>query len=152
PKKRIINCRSEEVERKKLFSESFLHYPCLVPADGFYEWKEKEPYYFFLKGRKLFFLFSFLLNKESVIVLTIEANELLMPIHHRMPVIGDWKKGEKWLSPGLSMEERKRLCQIFPPEKMEYYPVHPKVNSTQHDGPELIQPFLAKKVKQKFLF
>jgi putative SOS response-associated peptidase YedK len=107
----MINARAETVASKPAFRNAFRHRRCLVPADGFYEWqvipdsKIKQPWFIALRGREPM-AFDGLWEKwrspdgddvESCSIIVTDANEIMRPIHDRMPVIlapGDW---DAWL-------------------------------------------------------
>lgn len=148
---KLINARSETVEEKPSFRDAFRRRRCIVPADGFYEWKRegdrKQPYFFkFIDERP--FGFAGLWDRwegeggqvvNSCTILTTEANGVLRPVHDRMPVILHPEDYETWLEAG----ERERtllreLLRPYPGEEMTSYPVSPAINSTKGRGPELI--------------
>ncbi len=150
---RLINARSESVADKPAFRSAFKNRPCLVPADGFYEWKntkgKKQPYYFGLaNGEPLAFAGLWERWKapegdiiESCTILTTDANELLQPIHDRMPVILKPEDYDLWLDPKMKKAELvKPLLQPFPPDQMVGYPVSGKVNKADHEGPDCVRP------------
>lgn len=150
---RLINARSESVAEKPAFRSAFKNRPCLVPADGFYEWKKaegkKQPYYFGLAdGKPLAFAGLWERWKapegdviESCTILTTEANELLQPIHDRMPVILKPEDYDLWLDPKMKKAELvKPLLQPFPPDQMAGYPVSEMVNKADHEGPDCVRP------------
>ena len=107
--KALINARSETVHQKLSFRDSFQAYRCLVPADGFIEWKvegkEKTPYYIFLKARNIF-AFAGIWEKcdeepspvYSYSILTTQANTTIASIHERMPVILEPSNYKLWLA------------------------------------------------------
>lgn len=148
---RLINARAETVAEKPSFRSAFRHRRCLVVADGFYEWqrqeRKKQPFYFRLLDGQLF-AFAGLWERwkdstgetvESCTILTTEANELMRPIHDRMPVILDPKDYDLWLDPAVQKAER--LQQILCPfrsEAMTAYPVSTQVNKPANNSPECI--------------
>lgn len=96
--KGFINVRAETLLERPSFREAFKHHRCLIPADGFYEWKKeakgKQPYYFRLAGGDLFAFAGIWEERgkdESAVrtcaIITTQPNELLSPLHNRMPVI-----------------------------------------------------------------
>jgi putative SOS response-associated peptidase YedK len=133
---KLINARAETVEEKPSFREAFRRRRCLIPADGFYEWKRegsrKQPYFFRLKDERPFG-FAGLWDRwegeggqviNSCTILTTEANELLRPVHDRMPVILHPEDYEMWLEGG----ERERpllreLLRPYPEGEMIGHPV-----------------------------
>jgi putative SOS response-associated peptidase YedK len=98
---RMINARAETITEKPSFREAFRQRRCVIPASGFYEWQKmerraKQPYYFYLKDKEVFGfagLWEEWLDKthgellETCTLITTEANEVLKPVHERMPVI-----------------------------------------------------------------
>jgi putative SOS response-associated peptidase YedK len=148
----FINARSETVLEKPAFRNAFHKRRCLVPADGYFEWKAegkaKRPFYFHLRdGRS--FAFAGLWDcwrgpdgpVESCAVLTTQANELSRPVHDRMPVILAPRACELWLDPEVDDPATLRaLLQPYPAEAMDAYPVSPLVNSPRNDRPECIRP------------
>jgi putative SOS response-associated peptidase YedK len=147
---RMINARSETLAEKPAFREAFHKRRCLIVADGFYEWRQgakpKQPYYIHLKQDGPF-AFAGLwehwkhgeLAIDSCTIVTTEANELLRPLHDRMPVILPPKDYARWLDEDLQEpEELTPLLKSFPAEAMTMHPVSTAVNSARREGPELI--------------
>jgi putative SOS response-associated peptidase YedK len=145
---RTINARAETVAEKPAFRRR----RCLIPADGFYEWQAvgtgKQPYCIApADGRP--FAFAGLWERwerdgqvlESATILVTQANALIAPIHDRMPAILDPAAEARWLDPGLTDPAALRpLLVPCAPERLRVWPVSPAVNSTRHDGPELMAP------------
>jgi putative SOS response-associated peptidase YedK len=150
---KLINARSETVHEKPAFKYDLHHHRCLIPASGFFEWRvvgdKKMPLYIHLKKDEPF-AFAGLWDHwkspegeviESCTLLTTSSNDLLKPIHDRMPVILDPKDYNLWLNPSISeIEGLKYLFDPFPASKMEMYPVSDIVNSPRNDTPECIKP------------
>jgi putative SOS response-associated peptidase YedK len=147
--KGFINARSETLDEKASFSESFRERRCLIPADGFFEWRRagraKQPFYFQLQSEGPFAFAGvwdrWNRNGESVIscaIITTEANELLSPIHDRMPVILQPDAYEAWLDPNTEPEILRRLLQPFPASQMKSHPVGSGVNHPENDSAEII--------------
>lgn len=149
---KLINARAETVSEKPAFRSAFKRRRCLILADGFYEWQEqggkKQPFYFALQDGKPF-AFAGLWEGweksedeaiESCTILTTEANELMRPIHDRMPVILDPKDYDKWLDPEVQKPESlQSLLQPYQSEEMNFYPVSTKVNNAKTDSPDCIK-------------
>jgi putative SOS response-associated peptidase YedK len=147
----LINGRAETLERKPSFAESFLKRRCLIPADGFYEWKRsgkwKQPYFFQMKDESPF-AFAGIWDKwqsgdRSIIscaIITTTPNELLEPIHDRMPVILTVEAYDAWLSETADPRELKALLAPYPAAAMKSFPVSTKVNSALVDEPQLVEP------------
>jgi putative SOS response-associated peptidase YedK len=146
---RLINGRSETVLQKAAFRNSFLMRRCLIPADGFYEWKksgkERHPFHFSMKDGSLF-AFAGVWDRwkspagqmlESCSILTTAANELLEGVHDRMPVILPPRHYRTWLTaPSAEAERLAELLVPFDPSFMSRYSVGPFVNKPQNEGPE----------------
>jgi putative SOS response-associated peptidase YedK len=152
---RLINARAETVAEKPAFRSAFRQRRCLVLADGFYEWqqqeekKQKQPFYFHLREKQPF-AFAGLWEHwqddaageeiESCTLLTTEANELMEPIHNRMPVILDPKDYDLWLDPKVKNSELLQpLLRPYATEEMTAYRVSTAVNKPIHDTAECIE-------------
>jgi putative SOS response-associated peptidase YedK len=162
---KMINARAETVTEKRSFSAAFKARRCLVPADGYYEWKKeqggKQPYRITLRGEALM-LFAGLWEKweikegvelsgafsehgagdviESFTILTTHANEMTADIHNRMPVTLDEDEIQQWMDPNADAGFLKELVnQPYSGRRMTAYPVSKAVNSVKNIGPELIE-------------
>lgn len=149
---KLINAKAETVAEKPAFRSAFKKRRCLVLADGFYEWQQqngkKQPFYYRLQNGNPF-AFAGLWEHweseegegiESCTIITTDANELIRPIHDRIPVILAPNDYDKWLDPEVKEPELLQpLLQPYPSEEMTAYPVSPKVNSPKNDSPECIQ-------------
>jgi putative SOS response-associated peptidase YedK len=148
---RLINARSETVAEKPAFRSAFRKRRCLVPADGFYEWRKREgggPKQPMLVRRRdgAPFAFAGLWEHwrgpegevQTCTILTTEANAVLAPIHDRMPVILDPAAYDRWLDPARpGAEELLRPCSDG---WLEAFPVSTRVNNVRNDVAELIAP------------
>lgn len=150
---RMINARSETVLEKPSFRAAFRQRRCLIPASGFYEWQTlptgKQPFYFTLRDDDLM-AFAGLWEQwrspdgtvvESCTILTTAANEIVAPIHDRMPVIIPSDLDARWLDPGADIGQLYDLCRTPPPVALHCYPVSPAVNQVRNDSEALIQPY-----------
>jgi len=150
---RMINARAETVAEKPAFKRLIGKRRCVVLADGFYEWrregKRKVPMRIVLKDKQPFGfagLYDVWKQPEggelcSFTIITTEANDLLRPIHDRMPVILDRACEDRWLDQGLTESKLLTpLLQPFPPDLLEAYEVSPIINSPANDRPECIEP------------
>lgn len=148
----LINARAETLDRKPAFEDAFRFRRCLVPADGFFEWRRegsgKQPY-FVRTAEEGPMAFAGLWERwtgadepvESCAIVTTDANEMLARIHERMPVILDEKARERWMDPRLKTREAlTELLRPFPSERLVAYPVSRAVNRTDAEGPECIEP------------
>jgi putative SOS response-associated peptidase YedK len=148
---RMINARAETVAEKPAFRAALRRRRCLVAADGFYEWqrtgKRKQPYFIRLRDDRPF-AFAGLWESwegpdcvqiESCTLLTTEPNELMRPIHNRMPVILLAQHYQQWLD--TTVQEPEQLLPLFrpyPAGEMTAEPVSTFVNSPANEGPECI--------------
>ena len=147
----MINARAETVATKSAFRSAFRHRRCLVPADGFFEWQKvdgrKQPYLVELSDGEPFAFAGLWEHWEglggdvidSFTIIVTEANELLRPIHDRMPVILDPPDYDLWLEGGPAVARAAHdLLQPYPAERMVAHPVSRRVNNPWHDDPECI--------------
>lgn len=152
---RLINARAETVAEKPAFRSSFRRRRCLILSDGFYEWKldspgkSKTPYYIHLHSRKPF-AFAGLWDTwmqpdgseiRTCTIITTSPNELIQPIHNRMPVILPIDFYQLWLD--TNEQEPSRLSKLlvaYPSSEMSAYPVSKIVNAPQNDIPDCIKP------------
>jgi putative SOS response-associated peptidase YedK len=146
-----INARAEEVASKPAFREAFKRRRCLVPADAFYEWqrlgpKTRRPFAFALRGAGPY-AFAGLWERwksgqgepiESFTIITTDPNELMEPIHDRMPVILEPRDYDRWLEPGDPDRPPIDLLRPYPGERMEAWPVSERVGNVKNDDPELL--------------
>ena len=149
---RMINARAETVAEKPSFRGAFRKRRCLVPADGFYEWRgakgAKKPYRILNADGKMF-AFAGLWERweksggkplESFTIITTEANGKLAPLHARMPVILDPADFERWLSPDLAANEALDLLRPAPDSAVDFHAVSTHVNNARNDDPSCIEP------------
>lgn len=150
---KAINAVSETASEKPFFREAMKRRRCLIPADGFYEWKKigpkrKQPYGIGMADDGLF-AFAGLWDRwkdpagkviTSCTILTTEANALVRDIHGRMPVILRPEDYDLWLDPGITDPERAlELLKPFDARLMRACPVSTAVNRVENDGPECAQ-------------
>src|SRR5262249_44164779 len=138
---------------KPLFKLYVERQRCLIPADGFFEWrqegKQKIPYRAVLKNGHLF-AFAGLWEQQlqqdgtlsySFAILTTEANSLVYTVHDRMPVIFARQGEEQWLDPSkTSIKELSSLLAPYPSDEMAVYRVSAEVNTAKNDSPMCIEP------------
>ena len=138
----LINARSETVATKPTFRESFRKRRCLIPADGFYEWqrvgKKKQPFFIRMKDHSGF-AFAGIWQDEGFAILTTQANELVAPLHDRMPVILEPADYDRWLDTATPLDQLPQL-DPYPADRMESVPVSPRVNNVQHDDASCLEP------------
>jgi putative SOS response-associated peptidase YedK len=149
---RMINARAETAPEKPSFRRAFRERRCLIPADGFYEWKRmnggKQPYYIHMKeGRPFAFAGLWESWKDdggpeirSCTILTTKPNALAGEIHDRMPVILPTGSYDVWLDHVSERDELYGLLAPFPEDGMEAYPVSRFVNSPSNNDPRCIEP------------
>lgn len=154
---KMINARSETLSEKPSFKKPFQRKRCLIPANGFFEWKKIEgsdrklPFYIRLIHQELF-AFAGLFERwedkkgESVFsftIITTEANSLLQPLHERMPVIVNPENYAFWLDPmNEDREGLQSLLRPFPTEDMSVFRISPEVNKTSNNHKGLIEPIV----------
>lgn len=128
----LINARGETVDQKPSFREAFRKRRCLIPADGFYEWKKEDrgrvPVYYHLKSG-LTFGFAGLYETrltpdqkkiQTCAIITTAANELIAPVHNRMPVILSSEQGRIWLKSGeTDLSKLKSFLKPYPAREMD---------------------------------
>ncbi len=148
----LANVRCEEIDEKPILAESFEKWRCLIPVDGFYEWRheaqETRPYYYRLKSRQPFALAGLWApqkleeqTREVCAILTTNPNEIVRVIRDRMPVIVEKKDFDTWLDSEVrDFRVINRLFRPFDALKMECYQVNGWVNMLNHDGEKCIEP------------
>lgn len=151
----LNNARGETVADKPMFRQAFRRRRCLIPASGFYEWKAvpgqkaKQPFYISHKdGSPLTFagLWDSMhtadgARVDTCAIITTEANAVLEPIHHRMPVVLERADWELWLATEAVAENLLReLIEPSDAEKMQAWGVAHAVNKVTNDNPDLLLP------------
>jgi len=150
---RMINARSETVATKPAFRAAFRRRRCLVAADGFYEWqrtgKRKQPYLIRVGDDRPFAMAGLWESWEgaghevieSCTILTTEPNELMRPIHDRMPVILPPDAHQQWLDPAVEGVGRLApLLRPYPADAMTASSIGTYVNRPTNEGPQCIEP------------
>lgn len=149
--KGFINARSETLTNKPSFRESFERRRCLIPADGFYEWQRSgkiaQPYYFQLRDETPFAFAGiwdeWARGKETVrscAIITTSANELLTPIHDRMPVILGPESHAAWLNEEFNPVLLGDMLRALPATEMTSHAVSYDVNHANVDAEHLVLP------------
>lgn len=150
---KTINARAETVATTPAFREAFKRRRCLVPASGFYEWQNtargKIPYFIHLNDTELF-AFAGLYDVwkddagqelRTYTIITTTPNELLQPIHNRMPVILHPEDEARWIDPATQdPASLHALLKPFPAELMAAHTVSRAVNTPANDSAELLMP------------
>jgi putative SOS response-associated peptidase YedK len=158
---RMINARAEALESKPAFRSALVRRRCLIPADAFYEWQlrtdraggpaGKLPYLIRRRdGQPMAFAGLWEVSKNpaqpdadplrTCAIVTTSANELMAPIHGRMPVVLAPEDWSAWLDTSSDPAVAATLLVPAPSEWFEAYPVGSLVNNVRNDGPELIEP------------
>jgi putative SOS response-associated peptidase YedK len=149
-----INAKAETITTSPAYRESVKRRRCLVPADLFWEWKKidaktKQPYAIALQDESLF-AFAGLWDTwkdktqgqsiDTYTVITTDPNELIEPLHNRMPVILHKRDYERWLAPAEPSQLPIDLLRPFPTEQMKAWKVGPAVGNVKNNSPELLIP------------
>jgi putative SOS response-associated peptidase YedK len=147
-----INARAEEVLNKPAYREAMKKRRCLVPADAFYEWrridkKTKYPFAFALKSGEPYAMAGLWERwqpregaaLETFTILTTDPNELMEPVHNRMPVILEPRDYSRWLEAGNRAHPPVDLLRPFPAEKMRAWPVSDRIGNVRNNDPQLLE-------------
>lgn len=149
---KMINARAETLAEKPSFKNALKHRRCLIPADGFYEWKTegktKTPHYIRFRDNRIY-AFAGLWEEwngpgdaplRTATIITSDPNPLLSTLHHRMAVILTPQHEEIWLDPKTSSAQALELLGTFPDNELEAFPVDKRVGNVAFDAPENIEP------------
>jgi putative SOS response-associated peptidase YedK len=145
-----INAKAETAAIKPMFRHAYRKSRVLVPADAFYEWAPrngKQPFLIRLRDGELIGMGGLLEHWQgpegdvmTFTILTTDANSLMANIHDRMPVIIRPEDYAAWIDTNLTdISQIQSLVRLYPERLMEAYPISRKVNSLQHDSPDLIE-------------
>jgi putative SOS response-associated peptidase YedK len=145
---KMINTRSESIRDKPAFRNIFKYKRCIVPADGYYEWKKegkiKVPYRFHLPGNALMLLAGLWdtwgEGLQTFSIITTEANADVAHIHDRMPVLLTQDEARLWLSNDIHPDELLTLLRPAPIGLLQSYTVSTRLNSAVNNEPTLIDP------------
>ncbi len=150
---KLNNARGETVAQKPSFRDAFKRRRCLIPANGFYEWKPdgtyKQPYYISLKSGETMGMAGLWESwtapdgsiLRTVCIITTGANALMAPIHDRMPVIIRPENWQDWLVEPVDQAEP--LVTAYPDTEMQAWPVDRRVSRTAEDDARLVVPIAA---------
>lgn len=150
---KLFNARVETLQEKASFKNALKSRRCLIPADGYYEWKKtskkaKIPYRIILKNKSLF-AFAGLWEAfedenqnlaHTFTIVTIDAPPELSKIHERMPVILNPETEHAWLENNRPSDDYLDLLFTLNKAPMDFYSISSRVNAVQHDSPDLIKP------------
>jgi len=129
---KMINARAETVAEKSAYRVPFRKHRCLIPADGFYEWKKANAGLFDIWHH----------NEIEIIsctIITTSPNKVVAPIHDRMPVILSRDNEMKW----LAEENETRLQEMlrpYPPDDMDSIRISEFINTPGNEGEEVVKP------------
>ena len=148
----VINARSETIFEKTMFKKAVVERRCLIPASFFFEWQRtktvKIPYAISLKKDGLFSLAGIYGENEiegkkilSFAIITTLPNEIMKPIHDRMPVILSQEEEDDWLDPDMIEQERiEKFLDPYPTKDIKAWKISSLVNKPQNDFKEIIKP------------
>ncbi|MBN1502454.1 SOS response-associated peptidase [Candidatus Woesearchaeota archaeon] len=148
----MINARAETLTSRPAYKKPFQSQRCLVPADGFYEWRKtptaKIPYRITLRDNGLFAfagIFDIWKDEEgreikSFTIITVPPNSLVRELHNRMPAILRREHEKLWLHSTAAEKLIEIALKPYPSEKMKAYQISPLVNSPSNDSFEIIKP------------
>jgi putative SOS response-associated peptidase YedK len=150
---KFFKARGETIHEKRLFGKAFKERRCLILANGFFEWKKEDgksiPFYFKMKNNDLFAIAG-VYNKHideeddgkikyQYAVITVEPNEIVEEIFHRMPLIFSLENEIKWLDTQTSEQDLLEMMIPYPGELMEKYQVR-ELPARKDRGPDTIAP------------
>jgi putative SOS response-associated peptidase YedK len=148
----LINARAETVATQPAYRESFHQRRCLIPADGFYEWKKlptgKQPMWISRPDGDFFAFAGIWARLErsdgevvhSCSIITCEPNDMMREIHDRMPAVLDPDVESTWLDPDADPDALLELLGPAPNDLLTAREVGDGVNDVRKDGPELLEP------------
>lgn len=161
----MINARKESLQDKPMFRDALARRRCLVPADGFFEWKRvgkrapTQPMYIHPRDRHTFAFAGLWARTRtddgellSFTIVTGPPSELVAPIHDRMPVVLAPSSYAAWLDPALDAAQAQELLRAPSDEAWIAEPVSAHVNSALHDDPRCIAPVVPSSPAQGNLF
>lgn len=148
-----INARGETVATSGMFRAAFAKRRCVIPASGFYEWQKvegrrtKQPFAILPTGEDGMFAFAGVWDRwgggdelDTCAIITTTPNEVMKPIHDRMPVILSRDAVDEWLAEDAEPDRLRALLAPCDPALLRAYPVSRRVNSPKHDDPDCIKP------------
>jgi len=154
---RMINARAETVDSKPSFRRAFVSRRCLIPADGFFEWKKvdggKQPYLIEpAKGGVLAMAGLWESNQKATLdgspiqtftIITTVANQMMSQLHHRMPVFLNEEAFDRWLDPAFrNTEQLKGLLAPVADDCLTMKPVSKRVNNPRNDDAQCVEPIM----------
>jgi putative SOS response-associated peptidase YedK len=157
---KMINARAESAHEKPAFRKAFAQRRCVVPASGFYEWRDprwegeaKQPFYITRSGAEPI-LFAGLWERwrdkqvgdeggeviETFTILTTRANGFMERFHHRMPVVLEPEAARRWVDRATDLKDARQLLGPASDGVLGAYPVSRRVNSPKHNDEALLEP------------
>ena len=145
---RCINARAERIQTANAYKRAFAKRRCIIPADGFYEWqkldnKKKQPWFFRRRdGEPLAFagLWELWNGVRTCTIITTEANDVVRPVHERMPVVLPDTKWAEWLDErNHDVASLQHLLVPADAREFDAWPVTTLVNKPDNNGPELLE-------------
>lgn len=166
PASRLVNGRAETLAEKPSFRDALRSRRCIVPATGFYEWetvgRAKQPWYFRWRDEERPILFAGLWESwrgpdgdalESCAIVTTEPNDVMRPVHNRMPAILATADAERWLDPAVTdVSALSAVLRPAPAAEMTATRLDDYVSNVQHEGPECLAPAKGLAASQLSLF
>ena len=161
---KLINARAETIAKKNSFKGSLQRRRCLIPLDGFYEWKKinkiKQPYRIVRNDKGIFSVAGLWdtwvdKNKQTIntfTIITVPANDVVKKLHTRMPAILFEDEENIWIDNDITPKDALKLLKPFPNELMYAYPVSTKVNNIRNNSPDLVDEVAENTIKQGRLF
>jgi putative SOS response-associated peptidase YedK len=150
---KIVNIRAESIPEKPMLKKGLMKNRCLVPADGFYAWKKvgkktSIPYRLVANDQDLFSFAGIWEEFEDTdgnefhtfSIITVESTGIVASIHERMPVIFTKEQEEIWMDKHSAEDDLINLLRPYPGEKINHYPVSPRINNANTNVPSLIVP------------
>ncbi|MGC8625516.1 MAG: SOS response-associated peptidase [Phycisphaerae bacterium] len=155
----LINARSEKVLETSTFAEAFRQRRCVIPADGFYEWRKTsvpaEPFLFQLSAGAPFCLaglYNYYGAELNFVILTTTANAVVRHVHPRMPVMIPPAEAMAYISAPAEAPETRRFFQPYPANGMNFHRVSPLVNRVENDSRACMDMYQPSPDKQSGLF
>ncbi|HUN17853.1 MAG TPA: SOS response-associated peptidase [Saprospiraceae bacterium] len=149
---KMINARVETLLEKPMFKSALQYRRCLVPIDGFYEWKiisnkDKKPFRIVVQNGEVYSLAGIYDTWKdhngqviySFSIITLESNTMMKELHDRMPAILHQSEEKQWIDLDMNIETAMSMIKPYPSELMSAYPVSSKVNSVANNDEELIK-------------
>ncbi len=161
---KMINARAETIESQSAFKGAFKRRRCLIPLDGFYEWKKinkiKQPYRIVRNDKSIFSVAGLWESWDdpehntinTFTIITVPANPLVRKIHDRMPAMLFEDEEKLWIDNSIPLNDIKAILKPYPSDLVFAYPVSAKVNNVRNNSPDLIQEIPDQNPNQGNLF